>query len=128
MDALRRFAQPGTRIVTRDLVHLLSQIRAETIEGRCARAHLLLLLRLGQLRPPVRNEADHPLAVEQSGLDVVALTAGSRPGDLDELTIQEWRSEQAQNLGGWAAGPAVGFARRLTDVELPDTLAVLHAA
>src|SRR6476469_422184 len=111
MNALWRFAQPGTRIVTRDLVHLVSQIRAETIEGGCAGAHLLLLLRLRQLRLPVRDEADHPLAVEQSGLDVVALTTGSRSGDLDELTTQEWRSEQAQNLTGWAAWPAVGFAR-----------------
>src|SRR6185295_19510426 len=128
MNTLRRLTQPRTRIVKRDLVHLLLQIRAEAVERRRAGVDLLLLLRLRQLRPPVRNEADHALAVEQCGLDIVALTASSRPGDLDELPTKEWRSEQAQNLSGWAAWPAVGFACGLTDVELPDTLTVLHAA
>src|SRR5205814_2393071 len=113
-------------IVPCDLLDLGLQVRTKAVERRGAGPRLADLLRLRQLRPPVRHDADDVLALEQSGLDVVAVAARPRLGDLDQLPSEQRGDEQPQKPIRRTRRTAVGLATRLPDVELPDALPVLH--
>src|SRR5207249_138380 len=118
MDLLGRAAEARARIVPRDLLDLLLQVGAKAVECRGAGPRRLADLPwLRQLRPPVRHDADDVLSFEQGGLDVVAVAARPRLGDLDQLPSEQRSDEQPQKLIRRTRRTAVGLATRLPDVE-----------
>jgi len=126
MNAFRIVVETRTGIVARQLVDLLAQIRAESIQGRRALLGPRPPLRLRELGLPVRHHRDDALAFEDCRLDVVPVGAGPRLGNFDERTSEERRCEQSEDLLRRAGGPTVGCARLASDFDFPDTLAVFH--